>query len=123
MITNPSLQVIDKALSNPKAVIEDLAAFNGQNCFKYDGDCVDLNDNSAMSEACGAGYTVVGWDDAGCGTPSCISTLSGQCRAGEINIKGIGFSWRGGFVNDGDTNKCGRGHKFFCCPDPDYAQL
>ncbi|KAJ0424780.1 hypothetical protein BJY00DRAFT_326015 [Aspergillus carlsbadensis] len=151
VITNPTLKDIDKALSNPRAVIEDLAAFNGQNCFKYDGDCVELDDNAAMSEACGSGYTVVGWDDAGCGKSSCHcgkpvccptksapkgciwrgndngggagSDCSAQCRAGEINIKGIGSSWGGGFLRDGDTNKCARGHKVFCCPDPDYAAL
>ncbi|KAL4958978.1 uncharacterized protein BDV14DRAFT_194146 [Aspergillus stella-maris] len=149
--TNPTLQSMDKALSNPKAVIEDIAAFNGQKCFKYDGDCVDLDDNSAMADACGSGFTVVGWDDAGCGKSSCHcgkpvccptksppknciwrgndngggagSDCSAQCRPGEINIKGIGSSWGGGFLNDGDTNKCGRGHKVFCCPDPDYAQI
>lgn len=72
VVTNPTLQRMDKALSNPKAVIDDIASFNGQKCFKYDGDCVDLNDNSAMADACGSGFTVVGWDDAGCGTSSCV---------------------------------------------------
>ncbi|KAL4900084.1 hypothetical protein BDW74DRAFT_171029 [Aspergillus multicolor] len=149
--TNPTLQSMNKALSNPKAVVDDIAAFNGQKCFKYDGDCVDLDDNSAMADACGSGFTVVGWDDAGCGKSSCHcgkpvccptksapknciwrgddngggigSDCSAQCRAGEINIKGISSSWGGGFLNDGDTNKCGRGKKVFCCPDPDYAQI
>ncbi|KAL4943096.1 hypothetical protein BDV06DRAFT_211304 [Aspergillus oleicola] len=135
--TNPTLQSMDKALSNPKAVIDDIAAFDGQKCFKYDGDCVDLDDNSALADVCGSGFTVVGWDDAGCGTSSCHcgkprgngngggagTDCSAQCRPGEINIKGIGSSWVGGFLNDGNTNKCGRGHKVFCCPDPDYAQI
>lgn len=66
------LQDINKALSNPQVVIEDLAGSNGQNCFAYDGRCVDLNDNNAMAKACGAGYTPVGWDDAGCGKKSCV---------------------------------------------------
>ncbi|KAL4739524.1 glycoside hydrolase superfamily [Aspergillus similis] len=149
--TNPTLQNIEKALSNPSAVIDNIAAFNGQKCFQYDGDCIDLDDNSAMADACGAGFTVVGWDDAGCGKSSCHcgkpvccptssapknciwrgddngggagTDCSAQCRAGEINIKGIRSSWGGGFLNDGDTDKCGRGYKVFCCPDPDYAQL
>jgi chitinase len=72
IVSNPSLKIEDKALSNPKSVVEDLSSWNGQKCFKYDGDCVNLNDNSAMSDACGSGYTVVGWDDAGCGTSSCV---------------------------------------------------
>lgn len=76
ILTNPTLQTIDKALSNPKSVIDDLASFNGQNCFKYEGSCVNLNDNSAMANACGSGYTVVGWDDAGCGKKNCVRSLS-----------------------------------------------
>ena len=64
---------VNKALSNPKSIIDDLAGSNGQNCFKYDGDCVDLNDNDAMADACGKGNTPVGWDDAGCGKSSCVS--------------------------------------------------
>ena len=39
------------------------------------------------------------------------SDCSAQCAPGEINIQGIGSSWGGGFLNDGDTNKCGRGYK------------
>ncbi|KAJ5958936.1 CAZyme family GH18, partial [Penicillium vulpinum] len=65
--TNPTLKAINKALSNPKSVVEDLSSWNGQKCFKYDGKCVNLNDNSAMAKACGSGFTMVGWDDAGCG--------------------------------------------------------
>ena len=47
---------------------------------------------------------------------------SAQCAPGEVNIQGIGSSWGGGFLNDGNTNKCGRGYKVFCCPNPDYTQ-
>ncbi|EAU32456.1 predicted protein [Aspergillus terreus NIH2624] len=149
IISTADLQTINKAISNPESVIDDLSAFDGQKCFKYDGKCVNLNDNEAMSRACGAGNTVVGWDDAGCGTSKChcgkpiccptkkapkncmwrgdntgtpgvSSDCSGQCQAGEININGIRSSWGGGPQNDGDTDKCGRGYKIFCCPDPDY---
>ncbi|KAE8150566.1 hypothetical protein BDV25DRAFT_172049 [Aspergillus avenaceus] len=151
VISTSTLKDINKAVSNPKTVVEDLSAFNGQKCFKYSGKCVDLNDNQAMSKACGSGYTVVGWDDAGCGKKSCHcgkpiccpsnaapkgcnwrgdntgqlgshTDCSGQCEAGEMNINGIRSSWGGGFTNDGDTNKCGRGYKVFCCPDPDYKE-
>lgn len=72
-MSTSELQAIDKAVSSPESVITDLAAFNGQRCFKYSGSCVDLDDNQAMSKACGSGYTVVGWDDAGCGKTSCVS--------------------------------------------------
>lgn len=75
-MTNPTLKTIDKALSDPKSVIQDLASFNGQNCFKYEGKCVNLNDNNAMADACGSGYTVVGWDDAGCGKSNCVGSYS-----------------------------------------------
>lgn len=74
--STPSLQNIDKALSNPQAVIQDLAGSNGQDCFTYKGDCVNLNDNNAMAKACGAGNTPVGWDDAGCGKKKCVSDRS-----------------------------------------------
>ncbi|PYI36129.1 hypothetical protein BP00DRAFT_432538 [Aspergillus indologenus CBS 114.80] len=152
IMSNPTLQSVDKALSNPQSVIQSLASFNGQNCFKYDGKCVNLNDNDAMADACGSGYTVVGWDDAGCGKKSChcgkpvccptssapkncmwrgdntgdagvSSDCNAQCQAGEINIAGIRSSWGGGFVNDGNTDKCGRGYKVFCCPDPEYSEV
>ncbi|KAG2418851.1 hypothetical protein HFD88_001953 [Aspergillus terreus] len=105
IISTADLQTINKAISNPESVIDDLSAFDGQKCFKYDGKCVNLNDNEAMSRACGAGVS---------------SDCSGQCQAGEININGIRSSWGGGPQNDGDTDKCGRGYKIFCCPDPDY---
>jgi chitinase len=75
-MTNPTLKAVDKALSDPKSVIQDLASFNGQKCFKYQGDCVNLNDNNAMAKACTSGYTVVGWDDAGCGKSSCVGPSS-----------------------------------------------
>ncbi|KAB8227369.1 uncharacterized protein BDW43DRAFT_323913 [Aspergillus alliaceus] len=152
VISTSTLQSISKAVSNPKSVIEDLAAFNGQKCFRYSGKCVNLNDDQAMAKACGSGYTVVGWDDAGCGKKSCHcgkpvccpsnaapkgcswrgdntgqlgsrSDCSGQCEAGEMNINGIRSSWGGGFTNDGNTDKCGRGYKVFCCPDPDYKEV
>ncbi|EAW15054.1 glycoside hydrolase family 18 protein [Aspergillus clavatus NRRL 1] len=121
--SNPSLQAVNKALSNPVAVVEDLAGSNGQKCFVYSGKCINLNDNKAMSDACGSGNTVVGWDDAGCGKKNCHcgkpvccptnsapksciwrgddngggagSDCSAQCRPGEINIKGIRSSWGG----------------------------
>lgn len=101
-------------------------------------------------DACGAGYTVIGWDDAGCGKknhhygkPICCPTLgaptsckwrgdntsgiggdcSSECYEGEINVAGIESSWGGGFTNDGDTNKCKRGRKAFCCVAPNYAAI
>lgn len=40
-----------------------------------------------------------------------------------MNVNGIRSSWGGGFTNDGDTDKCGRGYKVFCCPDPDYKEV
>lgn len=39
---------------------------------------MDLNDNEAMSDACGAGYTVVGWDDARRGISSWVRLSSHQ---------------------------------------------
>ncbi|GKZ53812.1 hypothetical protein AnigIFM49718_008597 [Aspergillus niger] len=95
------------------------------------------SDLDAMANASGSGYTVVGWDDAGCGKKNCncgkpvccptssaakdciwrgdntgdagvSSNWNAQCQDGEINIAGIRSSWGGGFVNDGDTDKCGR---------------
>lgn len=68
---------MDKAIKSPKSVIRNLAGSKGQDCFKYSGNCVKLDDNSAMAAACGSGYTVVGWDDAGCGKKKCVSTLDG----------------------------------------------
>lgn len=127
-----------------------IKAQTGENCIKYDGDCVDLNDNKAMAKACGDGFTVVGWDDAGCGKtdchcgkPICCPTLgaptsckwrgddtggiggdcSSQCNKGEINVANIQSSWGGGFTNDGDTNKCKRGRKAFCCVAPDFDAI
>ncbi|KAE8353840.1 hypothetical protein BDV28DRAFT_132353 [Aspergillus coremiiformis] len=152
IMSTPLLQDIDKALSNPKSIIQDLTTFNGQKCFKYSGKCVNLNDEQAMAKACGSGNTVVGWDDDGCGTKSCHcgkpiccpshsapqncvwrgdntgtpgvnSDCSAQCLPGEMNINGIVSSWGGGFTNDGDTDRCGRGYKAFCCPDPDYEDV
>ncbi|KAI5861929.1 hypothetical protein GGS23DRAFT_605878 [Durotheca rogersii] len=145
------LRDIDNALSNPQALVRDLAGTNGQDCFRHDGKCVNLNDNDAMADACGSGYTPVGWDDAGCGKKSCHcgkpiccptssapknciwrgddtggglgSDCNAQCGPGEVNIKGIQSHWGGGFVNDGNTNRCGRGEKAFCCPSLDYKTV
>lgn len=74
-MSNPTLQAVDKAISNPNSVIDDLASFNGQKCFKYLGECVNLNDNNAMAKACGSGHTVVGWDDGGCGKSNCVRSF------------------------------------------------
>ncbi|KAI9823661.1 MAG: hypothetical protein M1826_007679 [Phylliscum demangeonii] len=136
--STPSLQNVDKALSNPQAVIQDIAGSNGQDCFAYQGDCVNLNDNNAMAAACGAGNT------PHCGKPICCPTktapknciwrgdnngngvgsdCSAQCLPGESNIQSIGSNYGGGFLNDGNTNKCGRGWKVFCCPSPDFGQV
>lgn len=59
-------------------------------------------------------------DNNGQGTST---DCSAQCFPGETNIKGIGSSWGGGFTNDGNTNKCGRGYKVFCCTNPDASQV
>lgn len=72
-ISNPEVQDINKALTDPEPVVANVASFNGQKCFAYKGKCVDLNDNNAMSQACGSGFTVVGWDHAGCGKKSCVN--------------------------------------------------
>lgn len=71
-MSNTDIQTLEKAVSSPESVIQDLAGSNGQNCFIYTGDCKNLNDNNAMQEACGSGFTVVGWDDAGCGKKTCV---------------------------------------------------
>lgn len=132
------------------SLTESIKGQTGEGCKKYEGDCKDLNNNKALADACGAGYTVVGWDDAGCGKknhhygkPICCPTLgaptsckwrgdntggvggdcSGECYEGEINVGGIASSWGGGFTNDGNTNKCRRGKKTFCCVAPDYAAI
>lgn len=74
IISTNTLQTESKALSNPQAVISSIASDNGQRCFAYKGKCVHLDDTNAMHAACGAGNTVVGWDDAGCGSKSCVSS-------------------------------------------------
>ncbi|KAL9616247.1 MAG: hypothetical protein Q9160_008873 [Pyrenula sp. 1 TL-2023] len=88
----------------------------GEGCETFEGYCKNLDDNKALASACGAGYTVVGWDDAGCGKknhhygrPICCPILeaptsckwrgnntggfsgdcSGECYEGEINVGGI----------------------------------
>jgi len=63
------------------------------------------------------------WRGQDTGQEGASSDCSGQCQAGEINVNGIRSSWGGGFLNDRDTDKCGRGYKVFCCPDPDYQQV
>lgn len=86
-----TIQLVDKALSNPQAVIQDLSGSNGQDCFAYKGKCVNLNDNTAMQNACGSGFTVVGWDDAGCGKKNCVSergNLQAPC-GGRLQIAGF----------------------------------
>ncbi|CAG8001645.1 unnamed protein product [Penicillium salamii] len=152
VISTSTLQLENKAVANPGTTVQDLSAFTGQKCFKHTGKCLKIDDTDAMSKACGSGYTVVGWDDAGCGKSNChcgkpvccpngaapkncmwrgqdtgqkgaSSDCSGQCAAGEINVAGIRSSWGGGYLNDRDTDKCGRGYKAFCCPDPDYKQV
>jgi chitinase len=67
------MQTLNKGISNPQSVVQDISGANGQNCFAYDGKCVNLNDKNAMAQACGSGFTVVGWDDAGCGKSNCVS--------------------------------------------------
>lgn len=66
------LQSSIKALSDSKALLQDLRGTNGQDCFAYTGKCINLNDGKAMSAACGSDFTYVGWDDAGCGKKSCV---------------------------------------------------
>jgi chitinase len=73
MITTLPMQLVNKALSAPQSVIQNLAGSNGQECFQYTGKCVKLDDNEAMAAACGPGFTVIGWDDAGCGKKKCVS--------------------------------------------------
>jgi chitinase len=73
LMSTQQLQQVDKALSNPQAVVQDIAGSNGQNCFVYTGSCVNLNDNNAIAQACGSGFTAVGWDDDGCGKKNCVS--------------------------------------------------
>ena len=82
IFSNSLLKDVDKAISNPQAVIQGLSGSNGQNCFAYNGDCVGLNDNTTIAKACGSGHTEVGWDDAGCGRKKCVSrcTLLAPCQ-------------------------------------------
>lgn len=37
---------------------------------------MNLNDKKAIAKACGHGFTQVGWDNAGCGSSSCVSVAS-----------------------------------------------
>lgn len=73
VIPTSTLQLENKAVANPGTTVQDLSAFTGQKCFKYTGKCLKIDDTDAMSKACGSGYTVVGWDDAGCGKSNCVS--------------------------------------------------
>lgn len=63
------------------------------------------------------------WRGNNNGNPGVSSDCNAQCQEGEVNIAGITSSWGGGFLNDGNTDKCGRGHKVFCCPDPEYKDV
>ena len=67
-----TLQLEDKALFAPRAVISSIAGNNGQNCFAYKGKCLQIDDTNSLQNACGSGFTVVGWDDAGCGSKKCV---------------------------------------------------
>ncbi|KAK7962859.1 bacteriodes thetaiotaomicron symbiotic chitinase [Apiospora aurea] len=147
-----SLQNIKDLLQKSQrlALTASIKAQTGEGCKTYDGDCQDLNDNKALADACGSGFTVVGWGDAGCGKknhhygkPICCPTLgaptsctwrgdntggvsgdcSSECYEGEINVGGIYSHWGGGFTNDGNTNRCRRGEKAFCCVAPDHAAI
>lgn len=147
-----SLQDIDdlKQQAQHLSLTASIKGQTGEQCYKHTGRCMNLNDEQAMSDACGAGFTVVGWADEGCGKKNhyygkpicCPSTgaptncqwrggdtdgtkggCSGECYKGEINVAGISSSWGGGFTNDGNTNKCRRGHKSFCCVAPDVAAI
>jgi chitinase len=60
-------------MSNPRSTITDLSAFTGQKCFKYTKKYLKIDDTDAMAAACGEDYTVVGWDDAGCGKSNYVS--------------------------------------------------
>lgn len=73
VISTSTLQLENKAVANPGTTVQDLSAFTGQKCFKHTGKCLKIDDTDAMSKACGSGYTVVGWDDAGCGKSNCVS--------------------------------------------------
>ncbi len=35
-----------------------------------------MNDNKAMQDACGSGFTPIGFDDAGCGKKKCVSSIN-----------------------------------------------
>jgi len=147
-----SLQDIDdlKQQAQHLSLTASVKGQTGEQCFKHKGKCVNLDDDQAMSDACGAGFTVVGWADEGCGKknhhygkPICCPSAgaptscqwrgddtggtkgdcSGECYEGEINVAGISSSWEGGFTNDGNTNKCRRGYKSFCCVAPDLAAI
>lgn len=59
-----------RGIISPQAIVQDLASKNGQYCEIFT-ECVDLNNPQASS--CGRGYTQIGFDDAGCGSKSCVS--------------------------------------------------
>ena len=56
--------------SDPQKQPPSLKAELGEGCYRFP-DCVELDNTQAAS--CAAGYTKVGWDDAGCGTKKCVS--------------------------------------------------
>ncbi len=67
---SPSGKKCNKGIISPQAIVQDLASENGQDCFIFK-ECVYLNNPQASS--CGRGYTMIGFDDAGCRSGSCVS--------------------------------------------------
>jgi chitinase len=63
--SNSQFQLGDKTIVSPQLVVNAIAESKGQDCKVYDGGCVNLNDNAAMSEACGSGFTLVGGTSQG----------------------------------------------------------
>ncbi|KAI7261488.1 glycoside hydrolase family 18 protein, partial [Hortaea werneckii] len=109
--SSAQLQLVDKALSAPQSVIQNLAGSNGQDCFKHTGKCVDLDDDDAMAAACGSGYTVVGWDDAGCGTKKCVTSACSYAPCRESCPSGTKSVFS-------KTDECIFGSQQYCCPEP-----
>ncbi|GIJ85609.1 hypothetical protein Asppvi_004468 [Aspergillus pseudoviridinutans] len=119
---------IQNPLENAKAVTQDWAGKNGQQCKRFD-DCVDMENPQASS--CGTGQVRIGYDAGGCGSgygkpiccpstaypKSCLwrgdgSDCNGQCHSGEMTL--LYSSW-GGDPTEGNHKRCGRGRKAFCC--------
>ncbi|MCJ1474244.1 hypothetical protein MMC13_002902 [Lambiella insularis] len=105
IISTNTLQMEDKALSNPQAVISSLASDNSQNCFAYKGKCVHIDDTNAMQAACGAGNTVVGWDDAGGVDSDCANAV---CNATEVEVLRSG-------LGDDENVRCAYGRQQAAC--------